>query len=92
MIEDEWKLPTPQVWLVAATCLVPSIFDFYRHIQALRGELLNKYTDADRTQAWANSAKIVKTHNDELMTRWKEEMDTLLVYVGLFLGPIPPHV
>ncbi|KAI0756164.1 hypothetical protein C8Q80DRAFT_1068880, partial [Daedaleopsis nitida] len=34
--------------------------------------------------AWAHSAEIVKTYNDELVTRWKEEMDTLLVYAGLF--------
>ncbi|KAH9934068.1 uncharacterized protein BXZ73DRAFT_18153, partial [Epithele typhae] len=34
--------------------------------------------------AWARSAEVVKTYNDELVTRWKEEMDTLLVYAGLF--------
>ncbi|KAI0714663.1 hypothetical protein C8Q76DRAFT_599205, partial [Earliella scabrosa] len=34
--------------------------------------------------AWAHSAEIVKTYNDELVNRWKEEMDTLLVYAGLF--------
>ncbi|EIW63836.1 uncharacterized protein TRAVEDRAFT_84539, partial [Trametes versicolor FP-101664 SS1] len=34
--------------------------------------------------AWAHSAELVKTYNDELVDRWKEEMDTLLVYAGLF--------
>ncbi|KAI0640224.1 hypothetical protein C8Q77DRAFT_1018419, partial [Trametes polyzona] len=34
--------------------------------------------------AWSRSAELVKTHNDELVKRWKEEMDTLLVYAGLF--------
>ncbi|RPD64759.1 hypothetical protein L227DRAFT_469268, partial [Lentinus tigrinus ALCF2SS1-6] len=34
--------------------------------------------------AWVRSAETVKTYNDELVTRWKEEMDTLLVYAGLF--------
>ncbi|KAI0778950.1 hypothetical protein BD413DRAFT_434543, partial [Trametes elegans] len=35
-------------------------------------------------KAWARSAELVKTYNDELVERWKEEMDTLLVFAGLF--------
>ncbi|KAI0716573.1 hypothetical protein C8Q76DRAFT_572271, partial [Earliella scabrosa] len=33
---------------------------------------------------WSEAAEVVKTHYDGLVTRWKEEMDTLLVYAGLF--------
>ncbi|TFK93352.1 hypothetical protein K466DRAFT_451478, partial [Polyporus arcularius HHB13444] len=33
---------------------------------------------------WAEAAEAVKTYHDGLVARWKEEMDTLLVYAGLF--------
>ncbi|KAI0758808.1 hypothetical protein C8Q74DRAFT_1209528, partial [Fomes fomentarius] len=29
-------------------------------------------------------AEIVKEYSDEMVQRWKEEIDTLLVYAGLF--------
>ena len=47
----------------------------------MRDEVSQRYSDSERTAAWAHSAEIVKTYNDELVNRWKEEMDTLLVYV-----------
>ena len=50
-------------------------------LQELREELLQRYSESEKAAAWARSAEIVKTYNDELVTRWKEEMDTLLVYV-----------
>ncbi|RPD61466.1 hypothetical protein L227DRAFT_465293, partial [Lentinus tigrinus ALCF2SS1-6] len=34
--------------------------------------------------AWEKLAKPVKTYHDELIARWKDEMETLLVYAGLF--------
>ena len=51
-------------------------------LQELREELLQRYSESEKAAAWARSAEIVKTYNDELVTRWKEEMDTLLVYVS----------
>ncbi|KAI0673931.1 hypothetical protein C8Q78DRAFT_661106 [Trametes maxima] len=50
----------------------------------LREELERRYSDSEKAEAWARSAELVKTYNDELVQRWKEEMDTLLVYAGLF--------
>ncbi|OJT05954.1 hypothetical protein TRAPUB_3141 [Trametes pubescens] len=50
----------------------------------LRETLAERYNEADKSHAWAHSAELVKTYNDELVDRWKEEMDTLLVYAGLF--------
>ncbi|TFK86209.1 hypothetical protein K466DRAFT_493268, partial [Polyporus arcularius HHB13444] len=33
---------------------------------------------------WTEAAEAVKTYHEDLVRRWKEEMDTLLVYAGLF--------
>ncbi|RPD82734.1 hypothetical protein L226DRAFT_528866 [Lentinus tigrinus ALCF2SS1-7] len=52
--------------------------------EELREELLQRYSESEKAAAWVRSAETVKTYNDELVTRWKEEMDTLLVYAGLF--------
>ncbi|KAI0754384.1 hypothetical protein C8Q80DRAFT_1266025 [Daedaleopsis nitida] len=52
--------------------------------EELRDEILKQYDDDQRTKAWSNAAEAVKTYNDELITRWNKEMDTLLVYAGLF--------
>ncbi|KAI0763499.1 hypothetical protein BD413DRAFT_457378, partial [Trametes elegans] len=37
-----------------------------------------------RMKAQAALDDAVKTSHDELMERWKSELDTLLVYAGLF--------
>ncbi|KAI0830873.1 hypothetical protein BC628DRAFT_909889 [Trametes gibbosa] len=52
--------------------------------EELREELLKRYGETETAHAWAHSAELVKTHNDELVSRWQAEMDTLLVYAGLF--------
>ena len=36
-----------------------------------------------------DAAKIVKDYSDELVKRWKEEIDTLLVYVRMPFSPSP---
>ena len=45
-------------------------------LQELREELLQRYSESEKAAAWARSAEIVKTYNDELVTRWKEEMES----------------
>ncbi|KAI0801384.1 hypothetical protein C8Q74DRAFT_1400704 [Fomes fomentarius] len=67
----------------AATTILEDSWKLPSH-EELRDELSHRYSHSERTAAWAHSAEIVKTYNDELVTRWKEEMDTLLVYAGLF--------
>ncbi|KAI0758690.1 hypothetical protein C8Q74DRAFT_1187143, partial [Fomes fomentarius] len=42
------------------------------------------FTPEERKSAWDETAKIVKDYSDQLVKRWKEEIDTLLVYAGLF--------
>ena len=39
------------------------------------------YTEEEKQAAWDETARIVKDYSDELVKRWKEEIDTLLVYV-----------
>ncbi|KAI0716838.1 hypothetical protein C8Q76DRAFT_418885 [Earliella scabrosa] len=52
--------------------------------EELRKELSHEFSEQERSEVWSDAAEAVKTHYDELVRRWKEEMDTLLVYAGLF--------
>ena len=40
---------------------------------------------------WTEAAEAVKTFHDDLLRRWKEEMDTLLVYVSSTIKRIWGH-
>ncbi|RDX49714.1 hypothetical protein OH76DRAFT_1455771 [Lentinus brumalis] len=42
------------------------------------------FTEEQHRQAWENTADIVKKSSDEMIERWNKEIDTLLVYAGLF--------
>ncbi|OJT11010.1 hypothetical protein TRAPUB_12464 [Trametes pubescens] len=42
------------------------------------------YTQTEKTEAWSSAAKMVETYSDEMIKRWKEEIDTYLVFAGLF--------
>lgn len=39
------------------------------------------YTQEDDTKAWSDAAEMVQTYSDEMVKRWKEEIDTYLVFV-----------
>ena len=39
------------------------------------------YTPEECALAWSETAGVVKTYSDEMVKRWKEEIDTLLVFV-----------
>ncbi|KAI0666957.1 hypothetical protein C8Q78DRAFT_1106524, partial [Trametes maxima] len=54
-----------------------SVYPPYRRRQGL-------HTAEERTRAWAESANIVRMRSDEIVRRWNAEIDTLLVYAGLF--------
>ncbi|KAH9944511.1 uncharacterized protein BXZ73DRAFT_87395 [Epithele typhae] len=38
----------------------------------------------DTSDAWAACAKALRDYDEDIITRWKEEIDTLLVFAGLF--------
>ncbi|RPD67899.1 hypothetical protein L226DRAFT_527579 [Lentinus tigrinus ALCF2SS1-7] len=42
------------------------------------------FTEDERAKAWDKTAELVKTYSDEMVKRWNEEIDTLLVFAGLF--------
>ncbi|RDX45249.1 hypothetical protein OH76DRAFT_1008238 [Lentinus brumalis] len=42
------------------------------------------FTEEQRAKAWKETADILKTYSDEMVARWNQEIDTLLVYAGLF--------
>ncbi|KAI0704106.1 hypothetical protein C8Q76DRAFT_823743 [Earliella scabrosa] len=42
------------------------------------------FTEDEKKDAWDKTARVVKAYSDELVDRWNKEIDTLLVYAGLF--------
>ncbi|RPD63464.1 hypothetical protein L227DRAFT_572612 [Lentinus tigrinus ALCF2SS1-6] len=42
------------------------------------------FTEEQRAKAWDETANIVKKYSDEMVDRWNKEIDTLLVFAGLF--------
>ncbi|KAJ2989645.1 hypothetical protein NUW54_g8715 [Trametes sanguinea] len=42
------------------------------------------YSEAEQEKAWSDAARTVKTYNDEFVVRWNAEIDTYLVFAGLF--------
>ena len=53
-------------------------------MQEFQRELLDesKQKEEERMKAWSDASEVVKVYYEELTRRWKEEIDTLLVYVG----------
>ncbi|KAI0957531.1 hypothetical protein AcW1_005895 [Taiwanofungus camphoratus] len=41
-------------------------------------------TPADAAEAWMQCAEVLKEHDEDTVKAWKEEIDTLLVFAGLF--------
>lgn len=39
------------------------------------------YTQEQKTKAWSDAAEMVQMYSDEMVKRWKEEIDTYLVFV-----------
>ena len=54
--------------------------------QFRREEHFEVYTEEEKKTAWDETARVVKEYSDEMVKRWKEEIDTLLVYVRV---PVP---
>ena len=54
-----------------------------KHLQELRKQFADTYTEADKREAFTKATEIVKEYSEELVKRWKEEIDTLLVYVHI---------
>ncbi|TFK86196.1 hypothetical protein K466DRAFT_493286, partial [Polyporus arcularius HHB13444] len=55
----------------------------YLRSQAIREELSKEFTQDEKEKVWTECIEAVKTSYDQLLGRWKEEMDTLLVYAGV---------
>ncbi|TBU21830.1 hypothetical protein BD311DRAFT_792534 [Dichomitus squalens] len=53
-------------------------------LKKLQKEFAETYTQAEKGEALSKTAEIVRKYNDEMVKRWNEEIDTLLVYAGLF--------
>ncbi|KAJ8456922.1 hypothetical protein ONZ51_g11836 [Trametes cubensis] len=74
------------------------------HIRELYMSGRELFTDSEKREAFTKAATITKGYNDALIERWTKEIDTYLVYAGLFsailtafnvesyqlLQPVPP--
>ncbi|RDX48802.1 hypothetical protein OH76DRAFT_1404351 [Lentinus brumalis] len=75
-----------------ATLPHPAMSESQNDTDEARGEKLMAYWETRKTffteeqhkQAWEATADIVKKSSDEMVERWNKEIDTLLVYAGLF--------
>ena len=47
----------------------------------MHDEIAGQYNEDQKSKAWSNAAEAVKIYSDEMINRWSQEMDTLLVYV-----------
>ncbi|KAI0760436.1 hypothetical protein C8Q74DRAFT_1296310 [Fomes fomentarius] len=52
--------------------------------EEIKTELEERFSEEEKAEVWSEAAETVKKYYEELLKRWKEEMDTLLVYAGLF--------
>ncbi len=43
---------------------------------------MREFTSEQKEKVWTEAADAVKASYDQLLGRWKEDMDTLLVYVS----------
>ncbi|OJT08366.1 hypothetical protein TRAPUB_705 [Trametes pubescens] len=44
----------------------------------------NVYTQGQKTKAWSDAAGLVQNYSDDMIARWNKEIDTYLVFAGLF--------
>ncbi|KAH9856858.1 hypothetical protein C2E23DRAFT_882158 [Lenzites betulinus] len=44
------------------------------------------YTSEQKAKAWTDAADMVKKYSDEMVERWNRQIDTYLVFAGLFSG------
>ena len=54
----------------------------HEYSQAIREELSKEFSNEQKEKVWTEAAEAVKQSYNQLLGRWKEEMDTLLVYVS----------
>ncbi|KAI0666944.1 hypothetical protein C8Q78DRAFT_406810 [Trametes maxima] len=53
-------------------------------LQELIEDRKNAFTDEEKTKAWAFVAAQVEKHSETTVERWNKEIDTYLVFAGLF--------
>ncbi|EIW58205.1 uncharacterized protein TRAVEDRAFT_123752, partial [Trametes versicolor FP-101664 SS1] len=54
------------------------------HAQDVYYERDKVFTEERKTKAWKDTTETVQKYSDEMIRRWKEEIDTYLVFAGLF--------
>ena len=51
----------------------------------LNVERQKHFTDEEKKNAWDAVSGVVKEYSDDMVKRWIDEMDTLLVYVSMLI-------
>ncbi|KAI0716801.1 hypothetical protein C8Q76DRAFT_673137 [Earliella scabrosa] len=60
--------------------------------EEMKQELEQDFTSQEKYDVWSDATTAVRSYYDELVVRWREEMDTLLVYAGLFSAVLTAFV
>ncbi len=69
--------------LTVLTRLVLVTTQTHINCQAIREELSKEFTTKHKEKVWSEAVEAVKRSYDQPLGRWKEEMDTLLIYVSV---------
>lgn len=60
-------------------CLVAHQYiTIVQDVHSMRGKV---YSEQQKAQAWNETTQTVQNYSDEMIKRWKEEIDTYLVFV-----------
>lgn len=80
--DDDWRFPTPEVSIAQLWC--GQRLTSARLWQELQQLFKQEFTQQEKEEVWSDAVEVVNRYYDGLVVRWKEEMDTLLVYVRSF--------
>ncbi len=82
-----WRFPIPDVRLLSYAWVSGVMLTWESGHQEILirdgAELSAEFTKEEKEKVWTEAAEAVKTYHEDLVRRWKEEMDTLLVYVSV---------
>ncbi|KAL1942787.1 hypothetical protein VTO73DRAFT_5027 [Trametes versicolor] len=63
---------------------IPSLMDIYPRFMGSNDPRAKVYTPEQQKKAWSDSAETVQKWSDQMVEQWNKEIDTYLVFAGLF--------
>ncbi|KAI0365883.1 hypothetical protein BV20DRAFT_953293, partial [Pilatotrama ljubarskyi] len=81
-LPEAWTPPSYEVISAPRSCSLRARSQ--GNWQGLLKQREKLFTADEKAQAWSDAAETVKIFSDEMIERWNSEIDTYLVYAGLF--------